>query len=134
MEIEYPRILEQAEAVSSKASPFPLKIQGASLFGSHGEDRVLFLDIPFSDELARLKKLCPWPSDKPFSPHITIARISHPQRFAVVKKKVLKEVENASFEMTVDLLRLYAEINNAKQTPLRDFPFGDQPSASSSLF
>jgi 2'-5' RNA ligase len=121
MEIEYGQVLKQAEEVAAKASPFTLKIQDAGTFGLRGEDRVIFLNVPFSDPLARLRKLCPWPSEKPFAPHITLARIKHPQRFAVVKKKAMKAIEDASFDMEVNLLRLYAEVDGKKQTPLRDF-------------
>ncbi|MFA6522999.1 MAG: 2'-5' RNA ligase family protein [Candidatus Peribacteraceae bacterium] len=121
MEIEYGQVLKQAESVAMKAAPFTLKVLGAGTFGSHGEDRVIYVNVPFSEPLARLRKLCPWPSDRPFSPHITLARIKHSQRFAVVKKKAMKAIEDASFDMEVNLLRLYAEIDGKKQTPLRDF-------------
>lgn len=125
MEIEYAQVLKQAVEVASKASPFPVKVQGAGTFGNHGEDHVIFLNVPFSDPLARLRKLCPWPSDKPFSPHITLARIRHPQRFAVIKKKAMKAIGDANFEMEVKMFRLYAEVNGVKQTPLEDFVFSN---------
>lgn len=123
MEIEYHQVLAQALAIAEKSDPFTLKIEGADTFGERGNDRVLFLNVPFSEPLARLKKLCPWASEKPFHPHITLARISHPQRFVRIKKDVMKVLEGASFEMDVTMLRLYAEIDGQKQTPLQDFPF-----------
>src|SRR5947207_2137424 len=49
MEIEYHQIMEQSRAIASKASPFSLKIERAETFGSRGEDRILFLSIPFSE-------------------------------------------------------------------------------------
>ena len=123
MEIEFAQIVEQSKKLAASVHPFSLKVEGADTFGKRGEDRVLFLTIPFSDELARLRKACPWPSVQPFSPHITLARIRHPQRFAVVKKKIMKEVSDASFELSVNLLRLFAEVEGRKQTPLEDFVF-----------
>lgn len=123
MEIEFHRIVEQVEKMAVKSTPFTLKCTGVSTFGSHGEDRVLFLDVAFSEELARLKKLCPWQSEKPFSPHITLARIGHSQRFAVQKKKIFKVLENSSFEISIDRLRLYAEIDGVKQTPIDEYLF-----------
>ena len=123
MEIEYHQILKQAEAVAGKAEPFSLKIEGVETFGDKGRDRVLFLSVPFSEPLARLKKLCPWPSEKQFHPHITLARIRHPERFTRVKKRVMKLLDDASFDMHVDRLRLYAEIDGRKQTMLQDFLF-----------
>jgi len=151
MEIEYHQIVKQTENIALKSKPFTMKCTGVSTFGSRlrtgthsgvqarlrtgthsgvqarGEDRVLFLDIAFSEELARLRKLCPWPSGKPFSPHITLARIEHPQRFAVQKKKVLKALEGSAFAIPVDRLRLFAEIDGRKQTPIAEYPFPTLP-------
>jgi 2'-5' RNA ligase len=122
MEIEYGQILKQADKISASTTPFDLRIEGIGTFGNRGEDRVLYLDVPFSEELARLKKRCPWPSLDSFHPHITLARVSHPQRFAIVKKKILKILDHPRMIMTVDRIRLYAEIDRKKQTPLLDFP------------
>ena len=82
---------------------------------------MLFLTTPFSDELARLRKSCPWPLGQAFSPHITVARIRHPQRFAIEKKKIMKVFKDVEIALPVTLLRLYAEVNGQKQTPLIDF-------------
>ncbi len=125
MEIEYHQVLPQAAKIASLSTPFDLRIQGISTFGSRGQDSVIYLDVPFSEELARLKKRFPWPNppDKPFRPHITLARIRHPQKFAVHKKKILKLLGNPAFAMQVDRIRLYAEIEAKKQTYLRDFLF-----------
>lgn len=126
MEIEFQPMITQAERIVAKTAPFILRTTEAHTFGNRGEDRVLFIDIAFSEELARLRKLCPWPSepaDKPFHPHLTLARILHPQRFAVHKKDIMKQLRNVSFPIAVDRLRLYAEVDGRKQTPLQDFPF-----------
>jgi 2'-5' RNA ligase len=132
MEIEYGRICQQAVKLSSHVASFSLKVLGAKAFGSRGEDHVLYLDIPFSDELARLKKACPWPSAQPFSPHITLARIRHPQRFHIHKKHVMKALSDVSFELPVSMLRLYGEVHGRKQTPLQDFSFFGTSQTSSS--
>ena len=123
MEIEYYRIVEQAEAVASKFLCFVTNVTEADTFGSRGEDRVLFLTLAFSEELARLRKSCPWVSGKPFHPHITLARVRHPQKFAVQKKRIMKRLRDCSFPIPCDRLRLYAEIAGRKQTPLQDFLF-----------
>lgn len=123
LELEYQGITLQAEKIAAAHYPFSMNVVGAETFGSRGEDRVLFLTIAFSEELARLKKACPWPEGRPFSPHITIARIGHPQRFNVVKKKVMKLCEGIEFAVPVERLRLYAEVHGVKQTPLQDFVF-----------
>ena len=124
MEIEYDQIQSQALVLADKSNAFSLKIEGADTFGEQGNPRVLFFSVPFSEPLARLKKLCPWPTGKPFHAHITLARISHRQRFVQIKRKVIKALQDASFEMDVRLLRFYAEIDGQKQkTPLQDFPF-----------
>ena len=88
----------------------------------HKLDRVLWLTIVRSEELAKLKKLCPWPNIQPFSPHITIARIGKPHDFRIHKKKIMKLLKNVSFDIPVDRIRFFAEIECEKQTPLRDFP------------
>jgi len=124
-ELEYKGIRAQAQKIASLHKPFTMQVTGAETFGSHGEDQVLFLSIGFSDELARVKKTCPWSDGRPFAPHITLARIGHPQRFNVVKKKVMKILEGTAFNIPVDRLRLYAEVNGAKQTALEDFVFGE---------
>jgi 2'-5' RNA ligase len=121
MEIEYYQIIPQSKKIADSATPFTLKVEGVSTFGSRGEGRVLFLNIPFSEELARLKKRCPWPSAEAFSPHITLARIKHPQKFAVHKKKIVKLLQDAAFEILVDRIRLYAQVNGVKQTAVQDF-------------
>jgi len=123
-ELEYQGIQAQARKIAAASSSFTLKIMGAETFGSHGEDHVLFLSVAFSDELARVKKSCPWSDGRAFNPHITLARIGHPQRFNVAKKKAMKALEGTSFEIPMDRLRLYAEVNGIKQTELEDFPFG----------
>ena len=130
MEIEYYQVVPQSKKIGDASPPFTLKVEGVSTFGSRGEDRVLYLQIPFSDELARLKKRCPWPNIEPFTPHITLARIKHPQKFAVVKKKLMKLIEDAALDINADRLRLYAEIDGVKQTALQDFLFGKEPLSS----
>ena len=126
MKIEYADIVPHAAKIAAQATPFGLRIDGADTFGEKSLDRILFLTVEFSPELADLKKRCPWPNPpgKPFHPHITLARIDHPQRFGVEKKKIMKALGNIDIVITVDMLRLYAEIDGKKQTPLEEFPFG----------
>ena len=126
MEIEYDQLLAECETVAAKSAPFRLRIAGVDTFGSRGEDRVLFLVPEFSPPLAELKKRCPWPNEQPFQPHVTLARVRHPNRFSVHRKKILRLVEGADFTMEVDRLRLFAKIGGANQTPIRDFPFGQK--------
>jgi len=123
MEIEFPKIRETSEKIASKTQPFVMHVQEAETFGFRGEDRVLFLKVAFSDELARVKKACPWYDRKQFKAHITLARMRHPQKFAVHKKEVMKRLKDCKFDIPVDRLRLYAEIEGKKQTPIQDFPF-----------
>lgn len=123
MEIEYYQIVPEAKKIADASTPFDLLIEGASTFGSRGEDRVVYLSVPFSDELARLKKRCPWASIEQFTPHITLARIKHPQKFAVHKKKIMKLLHDAVFTIHVNVIRLYAEVQGIQQAPLQDFAF-----------
>lgn len=120
MQIEYEQIRKQIPVIASKHRPFRLKIESIEFFGKRGEDHVMALAVPFSEPLARLRKSCPWPSDRPFHPHVTLARIDHPQRFIREKKKVLKALGNPSFDVSVNALRLYAQVDGKNQTPLMD--------------
>ncbi len=123
MEIELDQIKEISKKIASTSKPFALKVELADTFGSRGEDRVLFLKCSFFDELARLKKACPWPENRPFKAHITLARIGHPQKFATVKKEVMKKLKDCQFEIKCDRMRLYGMVNNKRQTPIEDYPF-----------
>ncbi len=125
MKIEYDDILPKIENIAKRMPTFMLHVSGADTFGKSGDERVLFLTVAFSPELATLKKLCPWPNplDQPFNPHITIARISHLQKFAVHRKKIMKVFDGVSFDIPVDTIRFYAEIDGMKQTPVGDFAF-----------
>lgn len=126
-ELELAGIRAQAAKIASAARPFELRTTGADTFGAKGGDRVLFLSVEFSPPLASLKKQCPWDTRLPFHPHVTLARIAHPQRFAVVKKQVMKALGAPIVAMHVDRLRLYAEVGGAAQTPLQDFAFTQPP-------
>jgi len=121
MQIEWDPIIKKAKDIAASSNPFSLKVTHAGTFGSRGEDRVLNLRLAFSEELARIKKACPWPDGKEFKPHITLARIRHPQKFQVHKKRIMKLLDNCEFKIPIDRLRIYAEIDGRKQTPLQDF-------------
>lgn len=123
MEIEYDQVLLQAAKIAANHAPFSVRTNGIDAFASSGRHRVLFFDVAFSDELARVKKSCPWPNVKPFTPHVTLARIRHPEKFSVHKKKVMKALEDSEFRMNFDRVRLYAQIDGVNQTPLEDFVF-----------
>lgn len=123
MEIEYYQVMAECENVARHAKPFMLPIEGFETFNHKGIDSVVFLKPVFSPELATVKKLCPWPNEQPFHPHITIARVSHPQKFIVHKKKVLKALEDVAFTMEVDRIALYASVNGVNQTVLKEFGF-----------
>ncbi|TSC79670.1 MAG: 2'-5' RNA ligase [Candidatus Peregrinibacteria bacterium Gr01-1014_25] len=125
MEIEYRQIVAASASIAQRTTPFTVAVTGPELFSVRGEDRVLFLGVQFSPELAALKKLCPWqnPPGKPFHPHITVARIRHAGRFQRVRKDVVKRLDGAEFSIRFTCLRVYAEIDGHRQTALETFPF-----------
>lgn len=125
-EIEYGPIVETVKSIAANAVPFGLRLNGVETFGDKSGDKVLFLSAEFSPQLADLKKRCPWPNPpgKPFRPHVTLARIGHPQRFVVEKKKIMKALGDVDIAVTVDRLRLYAEVDGRTQTPIGEFAFG----------
>lgn len=120
-ELEYSGIAEQVRKIADRHERFSLNANGVGTFGSRGRDSVMFLEVTFSDELARIKKSCPWTEGRPFHPHITIARICHPQRFVVEKKKILKVLGTPDFVIPFDALQLYGEVDGKKQTILQSF-------------
>jgi 2'-5' RNA ligase len=125
MEIEYHQVLSECENVARLSEAFELPVRGVDTFGAQGIDRVLFAKPVFSPELATLKKRCPWanPPNESFNPHITLARVSHPQKFRVHKKKVMKALDSLNFTLRVDRVALYASINGVNQTPVKEFLF-----------
>ncbi|MDD5055148.1 MAG: RNA 2',3'-cyclic phosphodiesterase [Candidatus Peribacteraceae bacterium] len=116
-------VLDQSQKIAAASKLFEIAVTGAGTFGSHGHDKVLFLSVHPSPELEAVKKRCPWPSDRPFAPHITLARIKHPDRFAVQKERALKLLQDVRFTVRFDRLRLYGEVERVKQTALEDFLF-----------
>ena len=127
MEIEYGDVLKKIEAIANRTSPFMIHVTSVETF----DDRVLTLAIARSQELSTLKKLCPWPNPchpvlrrRAFSPHITLARMRNPNAFRVHKKKIMKLLNDVSFQIPCDRLRLYAEAEGVRQRPLQDFLFG----------
>jgi 2'-5' RNA ligase len=136
MDIEYYQVIKQAQKIVLNRASFMLHVNGVDAF----DDRVLFFTVAFSEELARLKKACPWPSALRlqrraaalrfeneskiyFHPHITLAHIKNPNTFVVHKKKIMKLFKNVSFDIPVYRLRLYAEIDGVRQAKLRNFEF-----------
>lgn len=124
MEIEYRPLTEKAAEIAARSAPFILASTGVETFGKPGDEQVLYLALAFSPELATLKKLCPWPNIREFHPHVTLARIRHPQQFHVHRKKIFKRLEDAQFAIPVDRLRLYAQVEGRKQTVLEEYVFG----------
>lgn len=123
MEIEYQGITRQLTKITEHTSPFSMHVTGAGTFDGEKNPKVLFLTLERSVELSSLKKRCPWPNDRPFSPHITLARMKNPQAFLVHRKEIMKALKGVSFDISCSKLRLYAEIDGVKQTALQDFPF-----------
>lgn len=120
--IEYEDIVPTMERIARRTAPFSLRVNGVDTFGTAGRERVLFLAVAFSPELATLKKLCPWPNppDQPFHPHITLARITRPQTFVVHRKKIMKALGDVSFDLPVRVLRLYGIVDGQAQTPVAE--------------
>jgi len=125
MQMEYDAVQRVAQVIAERSHPFVLQTSGIETFGDRRGDRVLCLSVQFSPELAAIKKLCPWPNPpgQPFHPHITIARIDHPERFSVVKKKVMRALEKQDLTVVFDRLGLFGEIDGRKQTPIKEFVF-----------
>ncbi len=123
MEIEYEGMVKQLQKIAQKTRPFTLDVTEAGTFSGEKLPRVLFLGVTRSAELSDLKKRCPWPNLKPFTPHITLSRMKNPQAFLVHRKDIMKALKNIFFMVPCDRLRFYADIDGVKQTPIQDFVF-----------
>ena len=122
-EDDYEDVLRQAGTIAAGSKPFEITVIGAGTFSFHGDDKILFLSIQPSSELEVVRKLCPWLSDRPFAPHITLARVKHSDRFAQQKSEAMKVLQDVRFLVRFDRLRLYGEVERVKQTPIQDFEF-----------
>jgi len=118
MEIEYGDVTKKMQNIADRTSPFTITVTGADVFKGRQPPTVLFLTVARSQELAMLKKRCPWPSTQVFHPHITLARMKKPHDFVVHQKKIMKLLKDISFEVPIDGIRMYAEIEGKQQTPI----------------
>lgn len=119
----YREIMKQARTLAQHHAPFSLSITHAETFHRKGKDTVLVLSVSPSDALMRLKSACLWSDERAFHPHITLARIRHPKQFALQREDIMKTLCDVALSVPVDRLRLYAEVDGVKQTPLEDFMF-----------
>lgn len=118
MQIEFDDVVKKLETIASKTSPFTIQVNGVEASGK--PPKVLWMTIDRSDELARLKKLCPWPNTRPFHPHVTVARMRNPNDFIVHQKKIMKLFKNISLRVQFDRIRLYGEVEGVRQTEITD--------------
>lgn len=124
---EYAHITFLVEQLCKRTEPFHIQIDGCGTFGKRGSEHVLFLAIKQSDRMQALRNHCPQRNERPFIPHVTIARITDHHTFQKNRDEVFSTLRNANFSMQVSMLRFYGEVDGNKQTPLRDMPFRNQP-------
>lgn len=116
-------------ALARRCSPFSLRLEGAGLFETARAPSVLWLgvggDLPALHALQRraleaLAAFLPRDADRPFVPHVTLARAKAHGAFEPVRT-ALEGFEAAAFSITH--LTLYLSTHD-RYRPLARLPFG----------
>ncbi|MFN3689835.1 MAG: RNA 2',3'-cyclic phosphodiesterase [Fimbriimonadales bacterium] len=90
-----PHIVQAMKTARHGVPPFPVRVQGLGVFPNWNRPQVLWAGVqqgatPLGQMATTLAHhLMPAPSDKPFHPHITLARLKTPYRDANGLKKRL---------------------------------------------
>ena len=136
------RVPEVADALASAASssqPFTLSLGEPGLFPEKGTPRVLWVGL--ADGESRLEKLHKEVDAalhgigfeyeaRPFSPHLTIARIKSLKNVRALKEEVTAEnnIEKVSFEVTqIVLIKSQLSPAGSQYTVLEELPLGSLP-------
>lgn len=127
-----PRILQSLEPLSQPL-PIQIELRGLGYFPSAGKPRVLWVGIQASPNLSQLvaeieTALEPQGfarEERPFRPHLTLARFPDPGGLAVLRKRVA-ELEEAAFGQLeareFQLYRSQLSPRGADYTVLHSFP------------
>ena len=124
------RISELLRLIAQKNQPFRLKVEGVGGFPNLDNPRVIFADlVGETDRIVRLAAevdkaaaaLKYPPEKRPYSPHLTLARVKAPKQLGLLRKR-LHTLENRSFgELPVEEIVLYRSDlrpDGARYTPL----------------
>lgn len=124
-----PELTSILEEVSKRHQSFDLKIHGAEAFPESGKGRVIYVGVQNSKELRALQEDCLellrarfHPEERPYVPHLTIARLRNPRNLL----DILSPVKNQNFgTLHVPELILYESVSGGAfpvYKPIGRFP------------
>lgn len=116
------RIISEAENVVKNFRPFEVKINGCDFFGRPGARRVLWFKPESDGKIEEIADALPFPDERPFHAHATLARIKDSRMFDKFEKQIFDEIKNLQFKFTCDKICLYGAIAGENQIPLIEFP------------
>ncbi len=126
-------LIERLRSVA--AAPFPLHVGGVGVFPGRRRPRVLWVGADGGDALAALhdriehgvREAGGTPDEKPFRPHLTLARLRHPDP-AWVRTFLSKHRTFDAEPFTVDRFHLYESRllpDGAQHLRLAEYPLSD---------
>ena len=135
-ETDINRLKKVIAAVTAKFEPFELTIRNTGCFPAPNRPRVLWLGVNdeknqlalLVNDLEQALEIEGFPiSDKPFSPHITLARISYPQKYT---PNISRYLQSSYDEIVLPLNRVQFFSSEllpfgAVHTLLGTFPMGE---------
>jgi RNA 2',3'-cyclic 3'-phosphodiesterase len=116
------KIILETEKVAKTFKPFEVKINSCGFFGRPDERRVLWLKPESNGEIEKIANALPFPKERPFHAHATLARIKDSRMFDKFEKEIFDELKDLQFEFTCDRICLYGAVGGENQIPLVEFP------------
>ncbi len=130
-----PKIWEKVKIFASTCAPFELTIGGIRYFGTERYPRVAWLDMASRPELEQLgifvhdelRFYQEKAEHKPFTPHLTLARIGARKSFLAEKSEFDRIADNFKTVCRVDRLAIYAAdaATGERQVKLQEVAFGE---------
>ena len=118
-EVETPPLQEIKQALQAvRAEPFTMTLQGAGRFPAKGTPRVLWVGVAAPAALAQLQRsieeelvrLGIPPEDRPFSAHITLARLKSPPPPQMVERYLAQHADFQTEAIPISEFILYSGV------------------------
>jgi RNA 2',3'-cyclic 3'-phosphodiesterase len=118
-EVETPRLQEIKQALQAvRAEPFTMTLQGAGRFPPKGASRVLWVGVAAPAALAQLQRSIEQavvsvgilPEERPFSAHITLARLKSPPPPQTVERYLAQRADFKTGSIPISEFILYSSV------------------------
>ena len=104
-----PEVIEKLRATSSRLAPFPLTFTRLSYWPNHRRPRLLCAECTSTDELTALQSallnVFGQTNDRPFQPHVTLARMQRGTKAASAKSELDQDIALGHSVDTVELFQ-----------------------------